>query len=198
MITTTESTTKNQARYGIGYRPATRVQVDSPFKAYDVDVDSIFKVETENVVERVTVPVETETMPVVVKKEKQVAKVEEKEVTSLDVKSKVMLGIYMMVALIMSIIVAATGIIVGNTQAQVNDLSAQVRAVSASISVQSAQISDLASAESVSERAVDSGMTEISGGESIAFIPMSDANSYEASTNFFDKVCDFVSSIIGG
>ena len=198
MITTTESITKNQGRYGIGYRPATRVQVDSPFKPYDVDVESVFKVETENVVERVTVPAETETMPVVAKKEKQIVKVEEKEVTGLDVKSKVMLGIYMMVALILSIIVATTGILVGNTQAEVNDLSAQVRAVSASISTQSAQITELSSVESVSERAYASGMTEVSDGEAVAFIPMSEAGSYEASTNFFDKVCDFVSNLIGG
>lgn len=198
MITTTESTTKNQGRYGIGYRPATRVQVDNPFKPYDVDVDAVFNVETENVVERVTIPSETESMPVVVKKEKQVVKVKEKEVTGLDVKSKVMLGIYMVVTLILSIIVATTGILVGNTQTEVADLTAKVRAVSASISMQSAQIDELSSIESVTERAQADGMREVSGGETIAFIPMSDADEYEANTNLFDKVCDFVSSLIGG
>lgn len=198
MITTTESTTKNQGRYGIGYRPATRVQVDNPFKPYDVDVDAVFNVETENVVERVTIPSETESMPVVVKKEKQVVKVKEKEVTGLDVKSKVMLGIYMVVTLILSIIVATTGILVGNTQTEVADLTAKVRAVSASISMQSAQIDELSSVESVTERAQADGMREVSGGETIAFIPKSDADEYEANTNLFDKVCDFVSSLIGG
>lgn len=190
VITTPETITEKERRYGIGYRPATRVS--SERKLTD---ESIFVPEKEEVVveRRISAP-KKESAPVV----KAEPKEEVMTITRLSVKSKVLLGMYVAIAFIMSIAVAITGIVLGNTQKAVGALESQVKTASAIVMVQEAQLDELSSDSYAQEQAEANGMVDTSVDGTISLIPVGETESYTSSTNVFDAFCDWFSGVIGG
>ena len=195
MLVTTETTTKKEGRYGIGYKPATRITAESSANVETYIPVSEVK-QDEDVIERIFVPNQpVDTMPTVSKERKPV---EQKEVTAISVRNKVMLGVYLMVALVLSVIVAATGIIIGNRSSELASVEGEIKTATAILNVQEAEIADLMSDASVLERAELSGMIKPENVTEVPLIPMNNATGYVESSNFFDRVCDWVSGVFGG
>ncbi len=193
MVTTTsETVTEKERRYGIGYRPITRSVPERRFTD-----ESIFTPEKEEVVieRRISVPNKKAESATAVKVEQ---KPEVENITALTVKSKLMLGMYMGIAFIISVIVAITGIVLGNSTKSVAALESQVKTASAIVVTQQAQLDELSSEENITDRATANGMvnTEVDG--TITLIPVGEGETYTSTTNFFDSFCDWFSSVIGG
>jgi cell division protein FtsL len=183
--------TEKERRYGIGYRPATRVTTESK-KLTD---ESIFVPEKEEVVveRRISVPKKNETPEV-----KTEPKAEIETITGLSVKSKVLLATYMVIAFILSVVVAITGIIIGNSTKTVSALESQVKTASAMVAVQTAQLDELNSDGYVADKASENGMVQTEVDGTIVLIPVGNGETYTSSTNGFDAFCDWFSGVIGG
>ncbi len=194
MVTTTpETITEKERRYGIGYRPATRANTE----VKRLTDEAIFVPEKEEIVieRRISVPKQTEKDPAV----KVEPKNEVVTITSLSVKSKVMLGLYVGIALVLSVIVAVTGILIGNSQKEVGALESEIKAVGAIVQVQEAQLEELSSEGYIKEQAEANGMVDTSASGTITLIPIGENESANSSsTNIFDAFCDWFSGVIGG
>ena len=194
MVTTTpETITEKERRYGIGYR---HISPRVSSEAKKLTDDAVFIPEKEEIVieRRISVPKRTEKAPI--------AKVEPKDevvtITSLSVKSKVLLGLYVGIAFVLSVIVAITGIIIGNTQKEVGALESKVKTVGAIVRVQEAQLDELSSDSNIEESAQANGMIDTSVDGTIELIPVGQNETYSSSTNVFDTFCDWFSGVIGG
>jgi cell division protein FtsL len=192
MVTTTEITAEKERRYGIGYRPIAKVSVEKKYAD-----DTVFVPEKEQpVVERrISVPKQKQEREVEVKQEQ---KAEVETITGLSVKSKVMLGLYVGIAFVLSIIAAIAGIVIGNSAKTVSALESQVKASSAVVRVQQAQIDELSSDSVIEQKATENGMVNASKSEQIELLVINDNEEKSSSTNFFDIFCDWFSEIIGG
>ena len=195
MLVTTETTTKKEGRYGIGFKPATRITPES-----SANIETYVSVSEakrdEEVIERIFVPNQVvDTMPTVSKERKPV---EQKEVTAISMKNKIMLGVYLMVAIVLSVIVAATGIIIGNKSAELASIEGDISTATVVLGMQEEEIAQLMSQESILERAELNGMIAPENIVEVPLISMDASVGYQASTNFFDKVCDWVSQVFGG
>ena len=195
MLVTTETTTKKEGRYGIGFKPATRITAES-----NADVETYIPVseskQDEEVIERIFVPNQTvETMPTVSKERKPV---EQKEITAITMRNKVMLGVYLMIAVVLAVIVAATGIIIGDRSAELASVEGDIKTATVVLNLQEAEIEELMSDASVLERAEMSGMIKPEDVTEVPLIPMDNATGYAQSSNFFDSVCDWISGAFGG
>ncbi|MBE5732761.1 MAG: hypothetical protein E7353_07000 [Clostridiales bacterium] len=193
MVTTTpETITEKERRYGIGYRPISRVSSETK----RLTDESIFTPEKEEIVieRRISVPKHTEKAPT--------AKVEPKNevatITSLSIKSKALLGLYVGIAFVLSIIVAITGIIIGNTQKEVGAVESQVKTMSTIVRVQEAQLDELSSDSYIEQSAQANGMVDTSVDGTVTLVPTYENESYSSSTNVFDAFCDWFSGVIGG
>ncbi|MBO5223997.1 MAG: hypothetical protein J6C23_05750 [Clostridia bacterium] len=191
MVTITpETINEKERRYGIGYRPVTR----SNTEVKRITDESIFVPEKEETVERrISVAKKSET-PVV----KAEPKAEIETITGLSVKSKVLLGLYVGIAFILSIIVAVTGIIIGNNVKTVSALESQVKTASAVVGVQNSQLDELESESNIASKATADGMVETEVDGTIVLIPVGQSASYSSSTNVFDVFCDWFSGVLGG
>ncbi len=197
MITTTESVTEKERKYyGVGYRAsATRIS-DKP-QTRRVD-DSVFIAEDEEVERRISAPeANAEVMPTV-RAKKQAVEQPKEEMTQLTLKSKMMLGLYVCVAAVLAIIVAATGIIIGNRSDSVQRLENEVKTLASIVSAQDVQIENLTDEEQIQIKAELSGMVAGANATQIELIELGEESSSVAHTNFFDSICDWLSQIVGG
>ena len=189
MVTTTEFVTEKERRYGIGYRPIPNVSTGR-----FVD-DSIFMPEKEEVVieRRISVPEQKIERKVEVQ-EKQV----ETEVEArLSVKSKLLVGLYVCVACILSAVAMVAGIMIGNRATELTALEGQVRTANAIVRVQEAQIDELSSVDYIEQKAIENGMVKSSASGEIELLSVNE-DKVETTTNLFDTFCDWVSGVIGG
>lgn len=128
------------------------------------------------------------------------APVQEKrrEELKLSSKAKVMLCVYAAAALILAIIVMATGLAISNASGEVASLESGVAARSAVLAEADATLAHLSDADTIMGEAVRNGMT--AGGEAteVELLPMSEKTDYAARSNGFDRFCDFLSGIFGG
>jgi hypothetical protein len=109
-----------------------------------------------------------------------------------------MLGLYVGIAFVLSIIAAIAGIVIGNSAKTVSALESQVKASSAVVRVQQAQIDELSSDSVIEQKATENGMVNASKSEQIELLVINDNEEKSSSTNFFDIFCDWFSGIIGG
>ena len=190
MVTTTEFVTEKERRYGIGYRPISNVSTGR-----FVD-DSIFMPEKEEVVieRRISVPEQKIERKVEIKEEK---KVENEVETGLSVKSKLLVGLYVCVACILSAVAMVAGIMIGNRATELSALESQVRTANAIVRVQEAQIDELSSVDYIEQKAIENGMVKSSASGEIELLPVNE-DKVETTTNLFDNFCDWVSGVIGG
>lgn len=186
MIATTETAKEQDRKYGIGFRHAQR-KVNE-----DYSDETAFASEAE-VERRISIPDER---PVVSQEEQ--AEKSAQGITSLSIRSKILLGVYMAAAVILSVIVAITGIIIGNKASQVATLENKVRAVSSAVTAQQAQIETLSSDAEVYAKATDAGMSETTYASKLDLAQEIPAAEVSAHTNFFDGACDWLSNLIGG
>lgn len=114
----------------------------------------------------------------------------------LGTRTKVMLAIYVAVAVILAAIVIATGIALSSSTASVASLEAQVAARNATIAEQTSQILALEDDTLLSGMAVEQGMSPVSSVTEFELLPVEDAPAVTESTNWFDRFCDWLSKIL--
>lgn len=120
------------------------------------------------------------------------------EVQKLSSKAKVMLVVYMATALILALIVLATGLAITGASKEVSALESEVRTQSAVLAESEAMLSHLSDDVTITGAAANLGMVKTENATEIELIELTDKTSYEERTNGFDRFCDFLSRIIGG
>ena len=113
-------------------------------------------------------------------------------------KTKMALCVYLASAFIIALIVLITGIAITNTTSEVAALESRVYAQSMVLEEQDAQIKYLSDDEIIKAAAEAMGMVESTAATEIEMLALSDSVTYEAKSNAFDALCDFLSNIIGG
>ena len=113
-------------------------------------------------------------------------------------KAKMALCVYLASAFIIALVVLFTGFAITNTSSEVAALQNQLRAKTETLTAIQSEIEKASSSEEIAKSAGAQGMVQNAGATEIEMLNLSDAPIYEQRTNFFDQVCDFISSIIGG
>lgn len=136
-------------------------------------------------------------MPVI-KSEDAAEENEQKEAQKLSSKAKIMLCVYLATALILALIVLATGLAITGTSKEVAALENEVKTQSAMLAESEAMLSHLSDDLTITGAATELGMVKTDEAAKIELLKISDKTSYEERTNAFDRFCDFLSGIIGG
>lgn len=121
-----------------------------------------------------------------------------KQAQNIDSRTKLILGVYIAIILLLSAVVIATGIILSSSGARVEALESELAARSAVVNAQSEDIARLSDRDNIAGRALNNGMEKYETSESIDLLPMGEPQTYEGITNWFDSFCDWVSGVIGG
>lgn len=151
--------------------------------------------------EKVADPTPDEFMPRI-NREKHDEEREQEQVSvkkqKIDGRTKLVLGIYVSVILILSALVIATGIALSSTGARVNSLESELDAQNAIVARQIEELSRLSDEDAIRGRAYENGMERVESSQSIELLPMGEAKTYEGTTNWFDSFCDWLSGVFGG
>lgn len=116
----------------------------------------------------------------------------------LELKTKIMLAIYMLAVIALSAIVIATGVAVSNITNRVNGLETEYAAQAEVLQNQYTQIDRLTDPDYIRGRAFGNGMQSVEDQAEIPLLEMEERVSYSSRTNWFDSFCKWVASIIGG
>lgn len=125
-------------------------------------------------------------------------KQEETHKVGLTSKAKVMLGVYAATAIILAMIVLATGLAINGASDQIVALENSVVAQSALLAESEATLRHLSDEDTITGEAVRRGMVRTESSTEVDLVELGAPESYAARSNAFDKFCDFLSGIIGG
>lgn len=147
---------------------------------------------------RVTADMTLDELMPTIKSDNHLEEKEERETRKLSSKTKVMLCVYMATALILALIVLATGLAIGSASKEVASLESEVKFQSEQLAETDVKLSYLGDELTITGAATELGMVKTDGVTEIELIDYVDGASYEARTGAFDKFCDFVSKVFGG
>ncbi len=116
----------------------------------------------------------------------------------LDQRTKVILGVYLTIILLLSALVLATGILLSSAGSRVDDLEDELSQKTAAFNTLRGEIDVLSDESNIADRAVGGGMVAIESAKEYDLLPLTDASTYPATTNWFDSVCDWLSGVFGG
>lgn len=147
---------------------------------------------------RITPKMDLSDLMPVIKSDETAEESEQKDTQKLSSKAKIMLCVYLATALILALIVLATGLAITGTSKEVAALENEVKTQSALLADSEAMLSHLSDDLTITGSATEMGMVKTEDATKIELIKLSDKTSYEERTNAFDRFCDFISGIIGG
>ena len=147
---------------------------------------------------RITPKMDLSDLMPVIKSDETAEESEQKVTQKLSSKAKIMLCVYLATALILALIVLATGLAITGTSKEVAALENEVKTQSALLADSEAMLSHLSDDLTITGSATEMGMVKTEDATKIELIKISDKTSYEERTNAFDRFCDFISGIIGG
>lgn len=147
---------------------------------------------------RVTADMTLDELMPTIKSDNRLEEKEESETRKLSSKTKVMLCVYMATALILALIVLATGLAIGSASKEVASLESEVKFQSEQLAETDIKLSYLGDELTITGAATELGMVKTDDATEIELIDYVDGASYEARTGAFDKFCDFVSKVFGG
>lgn len=147
---------------------------------------------------RITPKMDLSDLMPVIKSDETAEESEQKDTQKLSSKAKIMLCVYLATALILALIVLATGLAITGTSKEVAALENEVKTQSALLADSEAMLSHLSDDLTITGSATEMGMVKTEDATKIELIKISDKTSYEERTNAFDRFCDFISGIIGG
>ena len=139
-----------------------------------------------------------ELMPVVRRKEEYEEVEEKKESRALSSRTKAMVFVYMATALILALIVLATGLAITSANSEVAALESEVRTQSVVLAESENALAHYGDDLTITGSATEMGMVKNEGATQVELVKLNDSVSYNARTNAFDRFCDFLSKIIGG
>lgn len=111
-------------------------------------------------------------------------------------RAKVLLAVYVTVAVILAAIVIATGIVLSTSSSAVASLEQAVEARNAVIAEQNAEILNLENDTMLSGMAVENGMSSVSSVTEFDLLPVYEPAQITETTNWFDKFCDWLGKIL--
>ncbi len=114
------------------------------------------------------------------------------------VKTKAVLAVYAAVVVVLAAIVIATGIAISGASASVAALESELQMKNEIVLQKNAELAALEDDTTLAGLATELGMNKPASKTEIELLPMNEAVSYEAVTNWFDKLCDWLSNLIGG
>ncbi len=135
-----------------------------------------------------------ELMPTITTEKKAVS--EKNAVDKLSSKTKAMLCIYAAAAVVLALIVMFTGLAITRTGGEVADLEGQLSAMTVQLSDAQSSLAHYSDDVTITGSATEMGMVKAENPIAIETISMGEKTSYEARTNAFDKVCDFISKLV--
>ena len=147
---------------------------------------------------RITPKMDLSDLMPVIKSDETAEESEQKDTQKLSSKAKIMLCVYLATALILALIVLATGLAITGTSKEVAALENEVKTQSALLADSEAMLSHLSDDLTITGSATEMGMVKTEDATEVELIKISDKTSYEERTNAFDRFCDFISGIIGG
>lgn len=121
---------------------------------------------------------------------------EPKKKAMLSVKSKVMLAVYIAAVVVLAAVVLATGISLSASTARVTALEGLVAERNAVIAEQVADLAALENDATLTGLATELGMQKVNAATEIELLPEVAPVTYEARTNWFDKLCDWLSNLV--
>jgi len=143
--------------------------------------------------------IQEEVMPGIVKTKK----VEEPQTKTnirqvMETKTKAMLAVYMLVVIALAAIIIATGVAINAKNTKVNTLNSEIAVRNATIIEQNANLEMLDNDNYIKGSAYNNGMVEVENPIEIELLPLEQKTTYQRSSNWFDKFCDFVGNLFGG
>ena len=139
-----------------------------------------------------------EFMPGIDKKEKEERQTAAKTNAKLELKTKAMLAVYLIIVIALAAVVIATGVAISAANARVGKLNNMIGDRSALLVEQNAELNVLNDNDAITGKAVNIGMIKGENAQTIQLIPVGEPTEYQRSTNWFDKFCDFIGGIFGG
>lgn len=124
------------------------------------------------------------------------ARVSQKQETSSN--TKLMLGIYLAVILILAAVVIGTGVAINSSSASIDSLENQVSIKNDELTKTIFELEKITDDTYIMGAASQNGMEKIDSIAEIELIEEYIPVQYEARTNWFDKFCDWLGSIFGG
>ena len=147
---------------------------------------------------RVTADMTLDELMPTIKSDNRLEENEEQETRKLSSKTKVMLCVYMATALILALIVLATGLAIGGASKEVAVLENEVKFQSAQLAETDVKLSYLGDELTITGAATELGMVKNDSATEVELLDYVDGVNYEARTGAFDKLCDFISKVFGG
>ncbi len=139
---------------------------------------------------------ESEFMPTITREERVEGR-EEQITHKLSSKAKVMLCVYMATAVILAIIVLATGLAIGGASKEVSVLESEVKFQSAQLAEIDEKLTYLGDELTITDAASELGLVAVDNTTEVELLDYADGMNYEVHTSAFDIFCDFVSGIFG-
>ena len=147
---------------------------------------------------RVTADMTLDEFMPTIKSDNRLEEKEEQETRKLSSKTKVMLCVYMATALILALIVLATGLAIGGASKEVAVLENEVKFQSAQLAETDVKLAYLGDDLTITGAATELGMVKNDGATEVELLDYVDGVNYEARTGAFDKLCDLISKVFGG
>ncbi len=147
---------------------------------------------------RVTADMTLDEFMPTIKSDNRLEEKEEQETRKLSSKTKVMLCVYMATALILALIVLATGLAIGGASKEVAVLENEVKFQSAQLAETDVKLAYLGDDLTITGAATELGMVKNDSATEVELLDYVDGVNYEARTGAFDKLCDFISKVFGG
>jgi len=178
----------------ISINPEVEVKPFADTAVSSAKVERVTNTETHRVTADMTLD---ELMPTI-KIDNRLEEKEEQETRKLSSKTKVMLCVYMATALILALIVLATGLAIGGASKEVAVLENEVKFQSAQLAETDVKLAYLGDELTITGAATELGMVKNDGATEVELLDYVDGVNYEARTGAFDKLCDFISKVFGG
>lgn len=147
---------------------------------------------------RVTADMKFDELMPTIRSDNRLEEKEGQETRKLSSKTKVMLCVYMATALILALIVLATGLAIGGASKEVAVLENEVKFQSAQLAETDVKLAYLGDELTITGAATELGMVKNDGATEVELLDYVDGVNYEARTGAFDKLCDFISKVFGG
>ena len=147
---------------------------------------------------RVTADMTLDEFMPTIKSDNRLEEKEEQETRKLSSKTKVMLCVYMATAIILALIVLATGLAFGGASKEVAVLENEVKFQSAQLAETDVKLAYLGDDLTITGAATELGMVKNDGATEVELLDYVDGVNYEARTGAFDKLCDLISKVFGG
>ena len=137
-----------------------------------------------------------------VSKSKTVAKteVEVSKDIKLSLRGKILATVASMITVLLLTLVIYNAVVLGAKRAEINDLNAQLSANLAEISQLETELVNAKSEEEIAKLLKDSGSTlrKATNADKVKVsIESFEVSEYEVPTNWFDKICEFLSNLFG-